>query len=79
LLPGRELTKMAPQRIVRLYVNDRKPQEALCMSESCQMPTRAPQQSALADAHRPPKPMPETLTLPWQRPSGISFGLVMGK
>jgi len=36
-------------------------------------------QPSLADAHRPPKPMPELLTTPWTRPSGVPFSLLEGK
>ncbi len=36
-------------------------------------------QPILADAHRPPKPMPSILIAPWTRASGIPFSLLEGK
>jgi hypothetical protein len=36
-------------------------------------------QPSLADAHKPPKPMPEILTTPWVRASGVPFSLLAGK
>ena len=36
-------------------------------------------QPSLADAHKPPKPMPEILATPWTRASGVAFSLLSGK
>ena len=36
-------------------------------------------QPSLADAHKPPKPMPSILTAPWTRASGVPFSLLVGR